>query len=109
MSNFTPSGSIGSPLALTWRYAGVMTATLCPGRCSSTGRAPQTSAKPPVFANGATSLLAKTMFKRHPSLVPCFVATSGRMRGYSPRPEPRPVAFCRLKVNLQSAQAVPTV
>src|SRR5688500_6421774 len=67
MSNFTPSGSIGRPLCLTWRYAGIMTATLCPRRASSTGRAPHTSASPPVLAKGATSLLAKTMFKRRSS------------------------------------------
>src|SRR5256885_1938389 len=61
----------------------MITATLCPAWCRSIGSAPQTSASPPVLANGATSLVAKTIFKVRPPNDPLFAATCGSLRGYS--------------------------
>jgi len=39
-----------------------MTNGFCPSRAKALGRLPQTSAKPPVFEKGATSLLAIKTF-----------------------------------------------
>src|SRR5262245_6991776 len=61
----------------------MMTATLWPAWRRSIGRAPQTSASPPVLANGATSLVAKTMFKVRPPHAHIFVARFDSLRGYS--------------------------
>jgi len=47
---------------LYWSYRGEMVMTLCPRFASSTGKLPTTSPSPPVFDQGAHSVLTNTIF-----------------------------------------------